>query len=320
MMISKMSRFFAFPTLVAMSIISTSFAAPCVDDLSFMFKNDPAKNCAWVADNSDARCKKSWKGKELETYCPDSCNLCSVVATNGTCEDDPDFKYQNKKKKNCKWVGKSANKRCKIVWKGVPLSTNCLVSCNHCPGCKNDDSIRYDNNKKKNCNWVGRTSTKSRCKQEWEGKTMAEHCPLSCDSCPATTEPPTVSPTNVPSESPADLPTGFPTVSPSVTPSFTPSKSPTVSPTASPSFSPSYTPSKSPTKSPTFSPSVSPTDSPSLVPTTESPTVFQSVSPSKPPTVSPTAPVSKSPSESPSVESTTEIPTIFPTQVPTPFD
>lgn len=48
------------------------------------------------------------------------------------CEDDPKLKYKGKKKRDCDWVGKKANKRCKKNWEGKKLKDYCPVACGKC--------------------------------------------------------------------------------------------------------------------------------------------------------------------------------------------
>lgn len=237
----KISNFVAF---VLLSIVSMAFAAPCVDDLEFMYKNNSAKNCKWVGNNADVRCNKTWEGKNLDTYCPDSCGKCSdSVAAAAPCVDADDLQYNNQGSKDCMWVGKKPWARCALSSEGVQLSTICPKSCNNCPGCKNDDDFRFKNQNGKHCNWVGRVNKNKRCKKKWEGKPLKEYCPLACDTCPT-------------SSAPSATPSSSPTVSHSDAPSGVPSEHPTVSHSGSPSFSPSYEPS---TEGPTGFPTQYPT-------------------------------------------------------------
>jgi len=48
------------------------------------------------------------------------------------CEDDPNLRFKDKKKRNCNWVGANKNKRCKKQWKGKKLKHYCPEACDKC--------------------------------------------------------------------------------------------------------------------------------------------------------------------------------------------
>lgn len=50
----------------------------------------------------------------------------------GSCKDNATLKYKNNKKKDCSWVGKLKNYRCKKTWKDKPLSEFCPKACKKC--------------------------------------------------------------------------------------------------------------------------------------------------------------------------------------------
>ncbi|VEU38043.1 unnamed protein product [Pseudo-nitzschia multistriata] len=100
------------------------------------------------------------------------------------------LKYRNQGRKNCKWVAKKKNKRCKLSWKKEKLSAWCPGSCNKScidDGDGNnpcaDGTLKYKNIKKKNCRWVKRL-TRSRCKlQVSDGVKVSEICKKTCGKC-----------------------------------------------------------------------------------------------------------------------------------------
>jgi len=132
---------------------------------------------------------------------------------NGTCVDDPLFKYRGSKK--CKWLAKvknnpaSSEKRCNIVWDGKPIKESCPEACGLCEekngdatmpptgpptasptksyvvGNDNDSCIdnpdyRYKGVKK--CSWIANNTAK-RCGKQWEGKVAKESCRATCNVC-----------------------------------------------------------------------------------------------------------------------------------------
>merc|ERR1712194_955247 len=50
------------------------------------------------------------------------------------CEDDPAFAFKNRKRLNCRWVGRhrKKNRLCKRKWKGEKISVHCPETCDEC--------------------------------------------------------------------------------------------------------------------------------------------------------------------------------------------
>ena len=82
---------------------------------------------------------------ELSEYCPVTCNVdCGEDSSedsgeedeeeedNDDCVDDPNFRFKDKAKWNCAWVGKKATKRCNKNWQGTPISDSCPQTCGSC--------------------------------------------------------------------------------------------------------------------------------------------------------------------------------------------
>lgn len=101
------------------------------------------------------------------------------------------LKFKNKKKKNCKWVGKNTQKRCKKKWKNdegvkVKLSEFCPLQCKkECAPCPDDETFAYKDDPNKNCDWVGKVQTKKKCKYDWQGRKISDFCPATCGTCPS---------------------------------------------------------------------------------------------------------------------------------------
>jgi len=50
------------------------------------------------------------------------------------CSDDPNFRYENKNRKDCEWVGnaktrKKVRKRCRFAWEGTKVKNHCRETC-----------------------------------------------------------------------------------------------------------------------------------------------------------------------------------------------
>lgn len=179
-------------------MIPTAFAATneCADDPSFRFKKDEAKDCNWVGRVAKRRCDRKWKGEKIHTFCPGVCNKCPDADPDGnddnnnnSCTDDPRFRFNNEKKKNCNWVGLKPKKRCSREWKGIELGAFCPEMCNTCDEittapakCEDDETLEYRENPNRNCGWVSKRK-KARCKKTWKGTQLEDFCPITCDAC-----------------------------------------------------------------------------------------------------------------------------------------
>jgi len=52
-----------------------ALVAPCSDDPNLQFRNNPNKNCNWVALNPN-KCTRQWQGYLLSEWCPVACGTC----------------------------------------------------------------------------------------------------------------------------------------------------------------------------------------------------------------------------------------------------
>jgi len=99
----------------------------------FAYKNKASRDCKWVGKKKNRRCKKKWKKERLSDHCPMECKAeCLPPIPPKPCPDK-DLKFQDKRAKNCKWVGKKKGRRCKKKWKGQRLADFCPGTCNACP-------------------------------------------------------------------------------------------------------------------------------------------------------------------------------------------
>eukprot|EP00534_Pseudo-nitzschia_fraudulenta_P001032 CAMPEP_0201119460 /NCGR_PEP_ID=MMETSP0850-20130426/3605_1 /ASSEMBLY_ACC=CAM_ASM_000622 /TAXON_ID=183588 /ORGANISM="Pseudo-nitzschia fraudulenta, Strain WWA7" /LENGTH=888 /DNA_ID=CAMNT_0047385179 /DNA_START=22 /DNA_END=2688 /DNA_ORIENTATION=- len=110
----------------------------CSDDLDLGFQNKARKNCSWVSKKPVKRCGKNWNGKKLRDYCKESCGVCENGDDDDDddddydCTDDASFRFRNKNRMDCRWVGRKRSKRCNKIWQGQKLKEYCPASCNTC--------------------------------------------------------------------------------------------------------------------------------------------------------------------------------------------
>lgn len=99
------------------------------------------KNCAWVAEDAESRCKArsnhgDHQGKRAFEFCRSTCNTCKCSDTGNEdekcCRDNKEFLYQDDELKSCDWVGKNPNKKAIRCGKRA-VARNCPQTCGYCP-------------------------------------------------------------------------------------------------------------------------------------------------------------------------------------------
>jgi len=129
----------------------------------------------------------------------------------GKCKNDQNFRFQNKKKKNCNWVARKLS-RCNIkVWqpstKGKIVEFFCPAVCApSCKGptlaqftpsnrgvCQDDTTYLYQGEEGKSCKTWAANKPRKRCKKKDKNRNdeqiVAFFCPSVCDSVCPTPEP-----------------------------------------------------------------------------------------------------------------------------------
>lgn len=116
-----------FETLIEDGILPPNPVSGCEDDDGWYSKKAAAKDCAWVADDPEARCADEQKIK-AEDACERTCTGAGA---------DDDAWYMRKASRNCEWVGKSPAKVAKFCKrKGkIPASAACGAACDVSGAC-----------------------------------------------------------------------------------------------------------------------------------------------------------------------------------------
>lgn len=187
--------------LALATVLSTVAGEPlletCADDLTWRFKGEEDKDCAWVGRNANNRCDRTVQGVPSRHYCPGICNDCGDDRNTNPdeCSNDPDFRFNLEETKDCLWVGRNPNNRCERSWKGSPISTWCPEYCGGCEidrddnnnngPCEDDADFRFGNNPNRSCaDWVA-DDPEIRCHERfWLGEPLSHYCPVTCDTCP----------------------------------------------------------------------------------------------------------------------------------------
>ena len=96
------------------------------------------------------------------------------------CKNDRVFRYQNKKKKKCKWIGAKTDRRMKFCKKNA-VEIACPMSCGLC--CADDESYSFkaQNGKNRNCAYIAKKS--SRIEKYCAVGSIKSNCPKTCDYC-----------------------------------------------------------------------------------------------------------------------------------------
>jgi len=141
-----------------------STTAFCVDDPDFNL-GKPKKDCDWIG-------KKDKCNSEAELGCPATCNPGCLA-----CDDDPDYRYNDKDEKTCEWVAEKPEKRCEDddIYKNCPATCNPICETR----CTDNPEYQYDGNSKKTCKKFISKKPDKRCSLNDYEPFFA--CPASCN-------------------------------------------------------------------------------------------------------------------------------------------
>ena len=130
---------------------------------------NPPNDCAWVGEDTDARCGLSLDLTGAEA-CPDTCTPCV---------DDATWHVAGEESRDCEWVSGNSDGRCDRVGEDDRLASEaCVSSCDACPS-GNDSGSWFYKKTGKDCAWVAKKS--KRCKKT--GADRAEYaCPSTCSA------------------------------------------------------------------------------------------------------------------------------------------
>jgi hypothetical protein len=134
-----------------------------------------SETCAWVASDLRSRCNQidGTNGKRMFEQCRWTCSKCA-------CEDDVDFRFNNKNFKDCTWArakGDVCSKRA--------IREACRNTCANPSTCcmDNKDFKLFPSStsakKKFGCKWAKKRKTNFRCKIT----SIAINCPETCGLC-----------------------------------------------------------------------------------------------------------------------------------------
>jgi len=126
------------------------------------------KAAALPADVDCRLCKNTWDAPTVspaptEIVTPPPTNAPTVSPTPAPCVDDHVFRHQGKKKKSCKWIGKTAN-RTKKLCKKTKVEAACNIVCGECCMDDNERTFKAEGGDR-NCSWL------------WNEKRKKEQCP-----------------------------------------------------------------------------------------------------------------------------------------------
>merc|ERR1719394_702690 len=156
-------------------------SVPCEDDPDFRYKDDPNKDCNYVAKKQKL-CKKWGVKSKCQATCTDYPCPCFDAETfdwNGTPKKCLSLNSEKRKRKFCK---KSS------------VAASCPRSCGTCCGNVTEFKFKTDggNGPAKNCNWLGKDDfrIKQYCAETW----IKKRCTKACGDCNNYAIPPTPAP------------------------------------------------------------------------------------------------------------------------------
>mmetsp|Transcript_18747 Transcript_18747/g.60573 ORF Transcript_18747/g.60573 Transcript_18747/m.60573 type:complete len:172 (-) Transcript_18747:1960-2475(-) len=125
--------------------------ASCEDDDGWHKRNQPDKDCAWVAEYAVERCDDDLVGEDGVTSATAACRFTCGACTIRGCDDDPAWTVADK---DCTWISESAKYRCPSsdAWQA------CRAACQTCTPlvqCDGDSGFHKKDEPEKDCAWVG---------------------------------------------------------------------------------------------------------------------------------------------------------------------
>mmetsp|Transcript_17744 Transcript_17744/g.55381 ORF Transcript_17744/g.55381 Transcript_17744/m.55381 type:complete len:444 (+) Transcript_17744:177-1508(+) len=156
----------------------------CENDATWTKKNDPSKDCAWVAKQPAARCLvKSGSAVLAGEACLEACGGCAPAAA---CADDPAWHKAGSPAKRCAWASRFSNRLAALGEDGRYGYQACPAAARTC---RKDvpcgDSSTWSKNKdpSKSCDWVAELP-EARCLVKDASTVLAaEACKATCGSC-----------------------------------------------------------------------------------------------------------------------------------------
>lgn len=168
-----------------------SFIPKCKDDAEFREDGIESRDCEWVSEDSDRRCKKydNKSGKRVFEFCRMTCGTCA-------CQDDENFRFDNVQTQNCDWVAEDVETRCAL---DESIRQHCIATCSS-DCCKDDESFQFWGFPGLDCEWVSGQRNDSKIKVSKSAKVSKEvlakrnmrcklrpfaaNCPETCGMCP----------------------------------------------------------------------------------------------------------------------------------------
>jgi hypothetical protein len=174
--VSNMNGTFANATMFNQCLSTWAFknSISAKNDLTEIFSNS---GCPAGGDDPDLK---------IGPWCQESSDQCYVV----TCVNDPDFRLNGVKAKDCEWVAKQkTSERC--LKPGV--SAACIATCSPLCAtttldCTDDPEFKLNGLKGKSCEWVAKQKTDERCKKPGVMDSCRRTCNPSCGCRDSTDE------------------------------------------------------------------------------------------------------------------------------------
>jgi len=163
---------------------TASGAFVCENDATWFKKNDPKKDCAWVAARPAERCLvKSGSAILAGEACLEACpGACSV-----DCEDDMSWFKEGSPAKGCTWASRFSNRLAALGDDGRYGYEACPVAARTCRkdagSCVDSTTWTKKNDAAKTCDWVASLPA-ARCTVKDASTVLAaEACKATCGSC-----------------------------------------------------------------------------------------------------------------------------------------
>mmetsp|Transcript_13786 Transcript_13786/g.42705 ORF Transcript_13786/g.42705 Transcript_13786/m.42705 type:complete len:640 (-) Transcript_13786:185-2104(-) len=200
--------------------VACGFCEPCVDDGQWYADKRVSRDCVWVSEDPETRCKLPGQPSFVSDTrlaseaCPLACGTCPAQPScdpktyaptyeptpgpapayeptskpapgpDPDCADSTSFFKKDDPSKDCAWVAKQPAERCLVKSDQVVLAAEvCLKACGGCSvDCQDDKSWFKAGSPEKDCVWVSRFTNRLAALGD-DGRFGYQACPAAARTC-----------------------------------------------------------------------------------------------------------------------------------------
>jgi hypothetical protein len=169
----------------------------CEDNPNYKFRDAKIERdvtCNYISQKKFRKTKYCGLYKSdsmVRDACPDACDACfdkigptappTTIAS--TCKNNPDWKWFNSPKVDCKWIRNKEERRKDFCTRNAEVPRECPQACGVC--CEDDEDYAVDRKKTQTCAWIKEKGWRREkyCPLYKNGRNVKDACPKACKEC-----------------------------------------------------------------------------------------------------------------------------------------